>query len=321
VGEVRLGILPWTQATDWGALSEVARRAEALGYEHLWAWDHLQAIFGDPDQPIFEGWLTLAAWSQLTSRPRLGLLVGANTFRSPALVAKMATTLDHMSRGRAILGLGGAWFEHEHRTHGLEFGSGPGERLDWLHEAAAAIRTVLDGGEATSPPSGRYRFDGLRQLPLPVQAHLPIMIGGSGERKTLRTVAMYADQWNAMGSAAFLRRKVDVLRGHCEAVGRDMAEIELTAGCKPLIRDSEAQARAAWEAQMAHNRTPMSEVEDDDTFWVGTPELVAERMIEARALGFDTFIAEMAAPYDTETLERWVGEVKPMVEAAAASSG
>jgi alkanesulfonate monooxygenase SsuD/methylene tetrahydromethanopterin reductase-like flavin-dependent oxidoreductase (luciferase family) len=320
VADVRLGILPWGQATDWESLESVAIRVEELGYEHLWAWDHLHAIFGDPDQPIFEGWMTLAGWAQVTRRARLGLLVGANTFRNPGLVAKLATTLDHISRGRAILGLGGAWFEHEHRAHGLDFGSGPGERLGWMHEAVAAIRAVLDGEAATSPDGGRYRFDHLRQLPLPVQPHLPIMIGGSGEKKTLRTVAMYADMWNAMGSTEFLRRKVEVLGEHCAAVGRDMAEIELTVGCKPVIRDTEAAARAEWEAQMAHNRTPMTEVADDDTFWIGTPELIAERMVEARELGFDTFIAEMPAPYDAETLERWIGEVKPMVETATSAA-
>ncbi|HEY8170230.1 MAG TPA: LLM class flavin-dependent oxidoreductase, partial [Candidatus Limnocylindria bacterium] len=304
------------QATDWESIEAVARRIEELGYEHVWAWDHLHAIFGDPDQPIFEGWMTLSAWAQVTQRVRLGLLVGANTFRNPGVVAKMATTLDHVSRGRAILGLGGAWFEHEHQAHGLEFGSGPGERLTWMHEAVAGIRVVLDGGVATSPPGGRYRFDELRQLPRPRQPHLPIMIGGSGEKKTLRTVAMYADMWNAMGTTEFLRHKLAVLGEHCAAVGRDMSEIELTAGCKPLIRDTEAEARRAWEAQMAHNRTPMSSVEDDDTFWVGTPDQVAERIVEARALGFHTFIGEMPAPYDDETLARWIGEVKPMVERA-----
>ncbi len=314
MGDVRLGILPWSQATDWQSLETVARRIEELGYDHIWAWDHLHAIFGDPDQPIFEGWMTLAAWAEVTERARLGLLVGANTFRNPGVVAKMATTLDHISEGRAILGLGGAWFEHEHQAHGIEFGSGRGQRLDWMHESVAAIRPILDGEAATSPPGGRYRFDHLRQLPRPLQPHLPIMIGGSGEKKTLRTVAMYADMWNAMGTTEFLRHKVDVLREHCAAVGRDMNDIELTAGCKPLIRDTEPEARRAWEAQMAHNRTPMNEVEDDDTFWIGTPDQVAERMVEARALGFDTFIAEMPAPYDDETLVRFIGEVKPMVE-------
>ena len=111
------------------------------------------------------------------------------------------------------------------------------------------------------------------------------MIGGSGEKKTLRTVARYADMWNAMGEVDFLRRKIDVLRRHCDEVGRDFAEIELTAGCKPIIRNTEAEAHRVWEAQMAHNRTPMADVVDDDTFWVGTPDLIAERMLERKALG------------------------------------
>jgi alkanesulfonate monooxygenase SsuD/methylene tetrahydromethanopterin reductase-like flavin-dependent oxidoreductase (luciferase family) len=312
-GGVRLGILLWNQATDWPSYEASARRVDALGYNHLWAWDHLYAIFGDPYQPIFEGWTALAAWAKVTERARLGLLVGANTFRNPGLMAKMVTTLDHLSGGRAILGLGGAWFELEHTAHDIEFGSGFGERLDWMHESLAAIRTLLDGGEVTSA-GGRYRFEGLRHQPAPLQARLPIMIGGSGERKTLRSVAMYADMWNAMGSTEKLRHKAQVLERHCAEVGRDPAAIERTVGCKPVIRDTEAEARRVWEAQMAHNRTPMADVADDDTFWIGTPQGVAERMIACRDLGFSTFIAEMAAPYDTETLERWIGEVKPMVD-------
>jgi alkanesulfonate monooxygenase SsuD/methylene tetrahydromethanopterin reductase-like flavin-dependent oxidoreductase (luciferase family) len=309
-----MGILLWNQATGWAEYEDAARRVDQLGYDHLWAWDHLYAIFGDPYQPIFEGWLTLAAWAKVTTRARLGLLVGANTFRNPGLVAKLATTLDHLSGGRAILGLGGAWFELEHTAHGIDFGTGVGQRLDWLDESAAAVRTLLDGGEVSSEPDGHYQFDALTQLPRPLQARLPIMIGGSGERKTLRTVAKYADMWNAMGTVEFLRHKEEVLRAHCEAVGRDPDAIERTVGCKPVIRDTEAEARRAWEAQMAHNRTPMAEVADDDTFWVGTPEQVAEQMHARRDIGFHTFIAEIAAPYDVETLERWIGEVKPMVE-------
>jgi alkanesulfonate monooxygenase SsuD/methylene tetrahydromethanopterin reductase-like flavin-dependent oxidoreductase (luciferase family) len=309
-----MGILLWNQATGWAEYEDAARRVDQLGYDHLWAWDHLYAIFGDPYQPIFEGWLTLAAWAKVTTRARLGLLVGANTFRNPGLVAKLATTLDHLSGGRAILGLGGAWFELEHTAHGIDFGTGVGQRLDWLDESAAAVRTLLDGAEVSSEPDGHYHFDALTLLPRPLQARLPIMIGGSGERKTLRTVAKYADMWNAMGTVEFLRHKEEVLRAHCEAVDRDPDAIERTVGCKPVIRDTEAEARRAWEAQMAHNRTPMAEVADDDTFWVGTPEQVAEQMHARRDIGFHTFIAEIAAPYDVETLERWIGEVKPMVE-------
>jgi alkanesulfonate monooxygenase SsuD/methylene tetrahydromethanopterin reductase-like flavin-dependent oxidoreductase (luciferase family) len=129
-------------------------------------------------------------------------------------------------------------------------------------------------------------------------------------------VARYADMWNAMGSVDFLSHKVEVLERHCDEVGRDPAAIERTIGCKPIIRDSESEARHVWEAQMAHNRTPMSEVADDDTFWLGNPEQIAQIMVERAPLGFRTFIAEMAAPYDEETMERWIGEVKPMVEGA-----
>jgi alkanesulfonate monooxygenase SsuD/methylene tetrahydromethanopterin reductase-like flavin-dependent oxidoreductase (luciferase family) len=212
--------------------------------------------------------------------------------------------------------MGGAWFRLEHTAHGLEFGSGHGERLTWMDESVSAMRQLLDGESVTSKTGGRYRFDDLRLLPRPVQAHLPIMIGGSGERKTLRTVARYADMWNAMGEVDVLRHKVEVLHRHCADVGRDPAEIEMTVGCKPIIRDTEADARQVWEAQMAHNRTPMADVIDDNTFWVGTPEQVAEKMIARRALGFGTFIAELAAPFDDETISRWIGEVKPMVDSA-----
>jgi alkanesulfonate monooxygenase SsuD/methylene tetrahydromethanopterin reductase-like flavin-dependent oxidoreductase (luciferase family) len=314
--DTKLGVLLWSQATDWESFERAAVRSDELGYEHLWTWDHLYAIFGEAHQPIFEGYATLAAWAKVTTRARLGLLVGANTFRNPGLTTKLVTTLDHISGGRAILGIGGAWHEQEHAEYGIEFGASPGVRLTWMDEAVGAMRALLDGEPVTSPPGARYRFDGLRMLPPPIQAHVPIMIGGSGERKTLRSVAKYADMWNAMGSTEKLAHKVNVLRGHCEAVGRDFGQIELTCGCKPIIRSTEAEARSIWEAQMAQNRTPMADVEDDDTFWVGTPDRVAQAMIERKALGFHTFIAELAAPFDDETIERWIGEVKPMVDGA-----
>jgi len=314
MSDLRLGVLPWNQATDWPAYEAVGRRIEELGYDHLWAWDHLHAIFGEPQQPILDGWMSLAAWAKVTSRVRLGLLVGANTFRNPGICVKQAVTLDHISAGRAILGLGGAWFEYEHVAHGLDFGRSPGERLDWLDEAVAACRRLLDGESVTSPPAGRYAFRELRHDPRPLQEHLRIMIGGSGERKTLRTVARYADMWNGMGRPEVMRRKVDALERHCADVGRDPALIERTIGCKPIIRDSVVEAQRVWRRQMEHNKTPMAEVEDDDTFWVGTPEHVTEQLLAVRELGFNTAIVELAAPYDGETLERLIGQVKPLVD-------
>ncbi len=313
----KLGVLLWNQATDWPAYEAAARRVDELGYDSLWAWDHLYAIFGDPYQPIFEGYVSLAAWAKVTTRVRLGLLVGANTFRNPGVVAKMLATIDHASGGRAIAGIGGAWHELEHKATGIEFGSGFGQRLDWLEETAAALRAMFGGARVTSEPGAHYQLDDFALLPPPIQAHLPIMIGGSGEKKTLRTVARHADMWNAMGDVEVLRHKLDVLHRHCDDAGRDPAEIELTVGCKPIIRSTAEAAQAVWRAQMANNHTPMADVADDATFWVGTPELVAERMAERKALGFHTFLAELAAPYDDETLDRWINEVRPLVDGAA----
>jgi alkanesulfonate monooxygenase SsuD/methylene tetrahydromethanopterin reductase-like flavin-dependent oxidoreductase (luciferase family) len=312
--DLKLGILLWNQATSWPEYRDAATLVDRLGYDHLWAWDHLYAIFGDPYQPIFEGWSSLAAMAPQTERTRLGLLVGANTFRNPGLVAKTAATLDHISGGRAILGIGGAWMEPEHRAHGIEFGTGFGQRLDWLDESVGAMRALLDGQHVTSEPGGHYAFDDLVHAPPPVQKRLPIMIGGSGEKKTLRTVAKYADMWNAMGPLPFMAHKVEVLQGHCDAVGRDIKDIEFTLGVKVTIRDSEAEAVRVYKAAIAHNRTPLSDVEDDDTFWNGTAEQLADRLRPYVELGFRTVISEQPAPYDTETIERFIGEVKPLVE-------
>jgi alkanesulfonate monooxygenase SsuD/methylene tetrahydromethanopterin reductase-like flavin-dependent oxidoreductase (luciferase family) len=141
------------------------------------------------------------------------------------------------------------------------------------------------------------------------------MIGGSGEKKTLRTVARYADMWNAMGTIDVMKHKIEVLQGHCDAVGRDIADIEFTLGVKVTIRDTEAEAIRVWKAAMAHNKTPLSDVEDDDTFWNGTPEQLADRLRPYTEIGFRTVISEQPAPYDVETLERFIGEVVPLLGA------
>jgi alkanesulfonate monooxygenase SsuD/methylene tetrahydromethanopterin reductase-like flavin-dependent oxidoreductase (luciferase family) len=314
VNDLKLGILLWNQATDWPSYLAAVEMVDELGYDHLWAWDHLYAIFGDPLQPIFEGWASLSAAAMATKHLRLGLLVGANTFRNPGVVGKLATTLDHISGGRAILGLGGAWMDEEHAAFGIDFGTGFGQRLDWLEESVAGLHAMLDGAAVTSAPGGHYAFEAAEIHPRPLQAHLPIMIGGSGEKKTLRTVARHADLWNAMGTPEELAHKVDVLRGHCEAVGRDISEIEFTLGVKLTIRDSVAEAERVRAAAMAHNRTPLADVEDDETFLDVTPEQAVERLAPYVELGFRTIISEQPAPYDTETIERFIGQVKPLLE-------
>ena len=314
MSDVKFGIALWSQASDWPSFLAAARSAEQLGYDHVWTWDHLQAIFGDPHQPIFEGYTALAAVAQATERIRLGLFVGANTFRNPGVAVKCVTTIDHISGGRAIMGIGGAWFEGEHRAFGIDFGSGFGQRLDWLAEAVADARALLGGGEVTSPAEGHYAFDRLRIEPLPVQRRLPIMIGGGGERKTLRIVAEHADIWNAFGTPETLAHKDEVLREHCGSVGRDPAAIERTVGCKITIRSTPAEAERVRRATLEHNRTPLERVEGDHTFWTGTPDQIAETMIAYRRIGFHTFLVELPAPYDAETMETLVKVVKPMVE-------
>lgn len=313
-GPISLGICLWNQAATWPEFESAAVRVDELGYDHVWTWDHLYAITGDPYQPVYEGYATLAAWAKVTSRARLGLFVGANTFRNPGLVAKALTTLDHLSGGRVIAGLGAAWHVLEHEAYGIEFGASPGQRLDWLAESVAAVRGLLAGETITSAPGGRYDFRDLRLLPPPIQQPVPIMIGGSGEKKTLRIVAQYADMWNTGGPPETLAHKLEVLRAHCAAVGRDPAAIELTVGCKPLIRNSRAEARQAWSEITTRNKTT-DDLDDDEATWIGTVDDIVEAMRKRTALGFRTFIAEMGAPYDQQTMERWITEVRPLVEA------
>jgi alkanesulfonate monooxygenase SsuD/methylene tetrahydromethanopterin reductase-like flavin-dependent oxidoreductase (luciferase family) len=311
--ETKIGANCWNQYTEWPGLLEAGMRADRLGYDSLWTWDHLYPIVGDSHGPIFEGWLTITAWAQATERIRIGLMVGANTFRNPALVAKMATTLDHISNGRAILGIGAAWFEEEHRDFGIEFGDGPPERLRWLGEALPIMRGMLDGTEPTAT-GPRYISRHTRNLPPPVQGHLPICIGGGGEKVTLRLVAKYADMCNIGGGLETVRRKDAILVEHCEKIGRDPAEIERTTGIGTVfIRDDRAEAERLFREAFKRNR--ISRAWEDQP--VGTPEDVAERLAPFLELGYHHLIAGMPAIYDEESMTRLATEVRPLLEREA----
>lgn len=301
---MRFGAQLWPQSTDWPAMRDAAVAAEAAGWESVWTWDHLLAIQGPWQQPIFEGWMTLAAIASLTSRVRLGLMVGANTFRNPGLTAKVATTLDHVSGGRAVLGIGGAWFGREHEAFDIPFGATTGERLDWLDESVGLLRRLLDG-ELVSHDGPHYRMVEALCEPRPIQDHLPILVGGSGPKKTLRTVARHADGWNTSGDLPAVQRNLDILGGHCRDVGRDMSEIELTVSFPLVLRDTVADAEAVRAAQLAHNG--MAE-QTNTVVLLGPPELVAETIRPYGQLGFSTVIARLAAPFDRETIDR-LGEV------------
>jgi alkanesulfonate monooxygenase SsuD/methylene tetrahydromethanopterin reductase-like flavin-dependent oxidoreductase (luciferase family) len=301
---IRTGVLIWPQQTDWAQMSESARLAEEVGLDSLWTWDHLHAIVGDPLQPIFEGWTTLGAWAAETESIRLGLMVGANTFRNPGLTAKAAVTVDHVSQGRTWLGLGGAWFEYEHTANGIDFGSGFGQRLDWLDEAVSGITRVMAGETITSEPGARYEFRDLEHHPLPFEGAgtMPLMIGGAGEKKTLRTVARYAQAWNAGGDVEKLTHKCAVLERHCEAVGRDPLEIERTTNRWVVLRDDPAAAERALQERLDANGS--KHVIDPATDWLGTEEQVAEQWRKYLDLGFTHVIVDIPSPFDRETIER-----------------
>jgi len=307
---VKLGALCWNQYTDWPSLLEAGRRVDRLGYHSLWTWDHLYPIVGSPEGPMFEAWLTITAWAMATKRVRIGLMVGANTFREPSLVAKMATTLDHISGGRAILGLGAAWFETEHTAFGFPFGSGPGERLRWLGEALPVIRGMLHG-ERPSAAGVRYHAREALNDPLPLQQRLPILVGGGGEKVTLRLVAQYADANNVGGSIEEVRRKEAILRQHCEAVGRDEREIERTASVGAVvIRDSRAEAERVFLGMFARNGKGDPWTDQP----VGTVEDVAEKLAPYGEIGYHHLVARFPAPFDEESMTRLVTEVKPLLE-------
>jgi alkanesulfonate monooxygenase SsuD/methylene tetrahydromethanopterin reductase-like flavin-dependent oxidoreductase (luciferase family) len=301
---MRFGLQLWPQATGWPEFRDAARAADDAGWDSIWTWDHLLAIFGPWEQPILEGWSVLAALGPVTTRVRLGLMVGANTFRNPGLTAKLATTLDHVSDGRAVLGIGGAWFDREHEAFGIDFGVSPGERLDWLDESVMLMRRLLDG-ERFDHSGPRYTFRDAICEPRPIQARLPILIGGSGRRKTLRTVAERADAWNTSGTIEEVRDALDALTRHAEDVGRDLATLEKTISFPIVLRDTTAAAQARMDELMAHNGVADM---GDVPHLLGTPDQVADAIRPYRDTGFETVIVRMAAPYDRETIER-IGEV------------
>ncbi len=229
---IQVGVQLHPQHTSYQDYADAVHRMEDLGVDSIWTWDHFFPLYGNPQGNHFEGWTLLTAMATLTSRAKIGCLVTCNAYRNPALLSDMAKTVDHISQGRLILGLGAGWFERDYKEYGYEFGT-VGSRL-------AALEASL--------PIIQERWE--KDVPKPLRGKVPILIGGGGEKKTLRITAKYADMWHGFGDAETMVHKLEVLDGWCKEVGRDPNEIERSTGTDR--RDTDEKRDALVQAGISH---------------------------------------------------------------------
>ena len=272
-----------------------ARDAEDSGFDTVMVMDHFYQLpgLGDPDDYMLECYTLLAALARETSRVRLGSLVTGNTYRNPAVLGKIITALDVVSEGRALLGIGAGWYEIEHDSFGIEFETFT-DRFEKLEEALQVLLPMLDG-KRPSFHGEHYRVDEVINEPPPV-GHIPVMIGGSGERKTLRMVAQYADESNLIAAPKDIPRKLEALDGHCERLGRDRSEITvswLRSACiAPTMEQAEAEASAWFDRRGLDEETRAAVLA---RYHVGDPDTVAAKFEEELATGVDGFTVNMPA--------------------------
>ena len=322
---LRVGFQVWGQFVTWPDLMRIGTAIDELGFDELWSNDHFLPLVAGPGDsppevpgPVFDGWSILFGWAAATSRARIGCLVSGAAYRNPALLVKMATALDHASSGRAALGLGAGWFEPEHRAFGWTFPP-LGRRIERFAEAASICRGLLDV-EAVTFEGRWFSVAGLRNDPPPVQPHLPLLVGGSGERRTLRIVAETADAWSADGDAvdSFARRSA-ILDEHCRAVGRDPSAIERTVGLPPpLIRSNRAEAVDALALILGRHATDPSAARHaaQASPFADSVETVAALLRGYRDAGASAVMFDLPATYDVLTLEALAGPVRAAVDAA-----
>jgi len=301
---IRFGVLLWTERATWVELRDAALSAEETGLDSLWCSDHLFAASGPEADPCFEVWTTLAAIGALTSNIHVGLLVAAIGLRNPGVIAKSAATLDHITNGRAILGLGSGWLEREYDAHGIAWAHDAAARAQRLEEGAEIIVKLL-AGEPVTYHGSYYQMEEAKHSPRPVQNKMPLLIGGEGN-KTLRVVAQFADMWNARGSVEKLRSSDQVLRSHCEKLGRPSQDIERLTNRWVTVRSSRAEALLSLERSLSrHGITDY----DDGILALGPPEEVAEQLAPTIAAGFKHIVCSFRSPFDHESIQR-LGEVR-----------
>ncbi len=284
----------------------MAVAAETSGFDSIWVMDHLFQIpvVGRLDEPMFEAYTLLGALAARTRSARLGALVTGVTYRNPALLAKQVTALDVLSRGRAVLGIGAAWFDQEHRGLGFDFPP-LGERFDRLEEALQICRAMFTE-DAPSFTGRHYRIDKAVNRPRPVQAGgPPILIGGSGERRTLRLVAQYGDACNLFGDVATVRHKLTVLDRHCADVGRDPATVSRTRLGTLIIADNAADVQRHADGYRAVRGVDEAGFRAMTT--AGRPDQVVEQVGELFDAGLDGLIFNLPPGSDADMV-RLAGE-------------
>jgi len=280
----------------------LANTAEKAGFDSVWVMDHFYQLpnIGPRTDPMLEGYATLSGIAARTKKVRLGTLVTGVTYRNPAFLAKEVTTLDIVSSGRAILGIGAAWNEDEHRGYGYDFPP-VGERISRLEEALQICRAMFRE-EAPTFEGRYYQIEGALNFPRPIQPNgPPIMIGGGGEQRTLKLVAQYADMSNIFGDLAMVRHKLDVLERHCEAIGRDPNTIVKTRLGSLIIRKSDAEAQRVFEQVL--NLPGIDKERVRTSFIAGSPDRVAEEAQKLLAAGLDGLIFNMPRMEDPEAIE------------------
>ena len=290
----------------WAAAVAIAQRAEDLGYDSIWVYDHVHNVPRPAHEAVFECWTTMAAISQRTSRIRLGQMVGCNSYRQPSLLAKITSTVDVISGGRLDWGIGAGWYENEYRGYGYEFPAAK-DRIGMLRETVEIVHSMWTKPETTFDGQ-HYQLRRANCDPKPVQTpHPPIWIGGGGEQLTLRVVARYADCSNFGGKPDEFAHKCEILKGHCASVGRDYEEIRKTWSPEVFVRETEAEVAAAGTRSLWGE--PVESWRDGNL--VGTPEQVAEKIQAYLDLGCSGFIPWCADYPDTTSLELFATEVIP----------
>jgi F420-dependent oxidoreductase-like protein len=319
----RLDLTGIDPAAQWNTMLEIARAADSGPFESIWVYDHFHTVPVPTDQATHEAWTLMAAYAAATSRVRLGQMCSCMGYRNPAYLAKVAATVDVISGGRAEMGIGGGWYEHEWRAYGYGFPTA-GERLGMLDEGVQIMRQLWTEGTATL--DGKYyQVDGAISRPLPLQeGGIPLWIAGGGEKKTLRTAAKYAKYTNfdATNPDTF-RHKSAVLAEHCREVGTDYDAIVRSTNYNVVIGQTqqEVQDRLAWLREHYAPYLSAEKLEETLSNYVnsplaGTPEQIAERLTATHELGAGyviLYFPEVA--YDRSGLELFVKEVVPQLPA------